>query len=1127
MRFMGIRYLFGRSCPAKTQYIIDEIKSELLMNHLKNIVVLVPEQFTLHAEQALIKGLTVPGIINVQVLSISRLVQIVKTSVGGITHSRLNPSGKFMVIRSILNDISEQLRVYGSICRQEGFIINIDKIITEFKQLNISPEDLWEEATKCQDNTLLAHKLIDIHLIYSHYSNYCKDQFIDNEDEGTILCEKIHLLEDISSTKFWVHFFPSYLPHTIQVLKRISILAEEIIVSINYDRMSSRQASEVSLFCLSVYQQLHKFAQENHIKEMLEDMDAGQCNSSLSTEISHIADEFFAYPYAVFQDEPRDILVYESRNRFEEIQIIANRIHVMVSNNNWRWRDIAIICNDITSYQPHIKQQFKQIEIPYFIDQNRSIMNHPLIRFILSTFDILVQGFRYDHIVSYIKTGLTTLSIEDGEALENYALKYGISGNQWKRAFVKGEADKLEYFESLRLIVVEPLLRLEAALNKNHESQAMTRELYQYISFLSVHDILENDLAELFGQGKYEEVSEYSQIWNILLDVMDQIYEFMGNINLSIKEYKGIIETGMKVHSISVIPPTLDQVFIGDVKGSINEDIRVLFIIGANDGVLPAITNQAGLLPEDETQSLSIFAKNSTVDRSVYNIEEDYFIYQKLCLPKEKLIISYAQADNEGKSLKPSLLINRFKQLFPQLKIQRDWVQAENTSWSSAGAALELLLKALRTKTDGIQIAEHWQEVFDWYRSQNEWQDQLSLIVQGIGYSNQFDKLSSNIGDEKKELVLSASRLESFNNCPFAYFIQYLIRPQERKEYKIAALEMGDLFHRGIKEFFNRIETTDALRKKDIAEPVISQLTDEVFTDLISDYREQIFTVSDRNAYMGKRLKQIAEHATAVLWNHLVNSEFLPVAWEIAFGRDSILPPLSYKLNSEVLLSIEGIIDRVDICDSEDNSYVRIIDYKTGDSKLKLDRVYYGFDLQLFLYLKAVLQGARGFKRKALIPAGVYYFQIDDPWVENSGFLSDTDFLRAQKHRMKGYCLDEIEIIKKMDSNLEKNSNIIPVSINSDHSIAKNSYVISQTNIMKLNKHIDNMICALGEEIWRGTIKIHPQRYKENTACQYCGFGAICQFDPSMNENKYRNLKPLTSQEVLGIIGEEAGCDLK
>ncbi|MDD3890060.1 MAG: helicase-exonuclease AddAB subunit AddB [Syntrophomonadaceae bacterium] len=1121
---MTVRYVMGRACKGKSHYILNEIRKNLQRNNGEKLFLIVPEQFTLQAERDLIEKLGLPGIMDVEVLSFTRLAERVFAEAGGLNRVLLNNQGKNMILKKIIDDHAHQLCLYQKAAKQEGFITRFSDLITELKQNEVTSEKLRELISQSEDEAILSRKLNDIAIIYEQFTEYLKGRYIDTEDFVNLFIDKIKVAHLLNNSLVWIDGFTTFSSQSLKIIEEIMLKARETVISFTMD--FSGQERDRDLFVLSrrSYNRIHDLAVSNNLKEEIIRVDSSTADSFKKQEILHLESELYAYPYQVYKDSIENIEVFAASNIYMEVEQVAARIISMVRNQGCRWKDIAVICNDLDVYGSLIKRVFHEYQIPWFMDEKRDIMDNPIIILVLSLLDITQRGYRYEDVFRFIKTGFSDLEIDASELLENYVLKYGIRGNRWEKEFTFGDKEEnLEQLNEWRLTVSQRLIELEGALQGKKTYAQITKVLFEILEQMNIPDKIAAKVNQLRDSNYYALASENARIWNIVIEIFDQVFEILGDQEVSLKEYRRVLEAGFQSYELGIIPTTIDEVFIGNIQRSKSQDIKALFVMGVNDGVLPSNKEADGILTGEEKELLQGQGMELGLNREMKSLEEKFLIYSAITKPAEFLWFSFPLADEEGRALRPSLIIERLKRIFSQLQIKTDILNDRQTQLqtvSTPESTFKYLVENLRQELDGSSMEPFWWDVYSWYYSEENWQKTLASTVKGFFHQNQESYINQNKVRHLYKLPLrtSISRLEQFVACPFAHFIRYGLRPQERKMYIVEAPDIGSIFHDAIADFASNLDDNN-IDWFTLEKDACVTLIDKVMDKQLAEYGSEILTSTYRYKYMVTRLKRISRRAVWTLTEHLQSGKFTPLGHEIRFGEGGILPAIEVELEEGEKLYLEGRIDRVDILEDDSSLYVKIIDYKSGDKKLKLSDIYYGLALQLLIYLKAVLYSKSIRENQLVKPAGILYFKIDDPMVNSEEkIVANIEEQIAKELKMKGLLLKDVKVVRDMDRDIQGYSSIIPIGLNKDDKFYSNSSVIEEEDFLALIRHVENLVKEIGEEIIKGKITIEPVKTEQYEQCQYCKYRAICQFDQLFASNNFRHIRTVKDEAVISKI---------
>ncbi len=1122
---MKVRYVVGRSGSGKSHLVLKEIK-EKINNDNTNLILIVPEQFTLQGERDLIHKMELPGIIDVNVLSFTRLAHKVFNEVGGLTRTHLNEQGKSILLRKIIDESEKTLNIYKKAANKEGFIAMFSQLISEFKQHDISSMELREELLLMEEE-LLSQKIMDIITIYEGFDSYIEGRYIDSEDYLNLLIEKMGQANFLKDAEIWIDGFTTFTPQTYRILEKLISMAKKVTITFTMEFSGKGRDGDLFQIPEKTYERIMDISMNLGIPGEIIDLDKDSLDyRNKIPEIQHLEKEIFAYPYNSFNFTSNNITLFSGMSYLSEVEHVVAKIVSLVRDSGYRWKDIALICNDMDSYGMLIKRVFNEYDIPCFLDIKRSIMENPIVELILSSLAIVQKGFRYEDVFRYLKTGFSDIEVDTYELLENYVLQYGIRGNKWKEPFEYGENQPLDVLNLAREKFVIPFLKLEKRIKNKKTIGEISKAIFEFLKELKVPEKLESWIDLLREQGAYEYVNENTQIWNIVLDILDQLVEIMGDQKVSLKKYSRMVEEGFSSVELGIIPTTIDQVLVGTVQRSKSHDIKALFVIGANDGVLPSKKDEDRILSDEDRVILKSKGIELGNDREKSSNLEKFNIYSVFSKPTDFFWMSYALADQEGKALRPSILVDRLKKLFKNINVYSDISDDfDDLLISIPGGTFKHMVEKLRMEIEGKSMNELWWGVYGWYYNNEAWDMKRKNIIEGLFHENQIKYMDKNYAERLYKLPIksSVSRLEQFINCPFAHFIKYGLRPTEREEYKIQAPDIGDIFHKSMEEFTNTLKE-EQLDWRSLEKEKCHSLTDQVVDKVVLGHRNGIMESTNRYKYLTNRLKRISRKALWTLTEHIKKSGFTPLEYEVAFGLNKAYPPIEIELMDGEKIYLEGRIDRVDILEEEEESFVKIIDYKSGDKDFSLSDVYNGLQLQLMIYLDAILNAQKKNSGKKVNPAGIFYFKIDDPMVKTEEKIVEKVEKEIQKKfKMKGLVLKDAKIVKELDKDISGYSSVIPVGLNKNNEFYSNSSVVDYKEFIGLIDHVKKLIKEITKEMLNGKISIEPIKNGKKVACTYCPYGGICQFDTMLEENNYKNIKKLTDEEILAKVSSEGG----
>ncbi len=1150
---MSLQFIYGRAGSGKTFQCLNQIKSKLLENKSKKLVLLVPEQYTLQAERDLINVLKTGGILKTEVLSFRRMAYRVLNEVGGITYPHLHPAGKCMIIYRILDKMKDEFAIFQKSANCKGFVNTISTLITELKRYNVHPDNLDSVLKHLDEENYLKYKLNEIKLIYTEFENILSKSYRDADDELTVLAGKLDETHMYDAAEIWIDGFSGFTPQEYAVISKLMQKADKLYITICTDVLEDERGIDLS--------DVFSSAKKSYRK--LIDI-AGNSNTAVlspiglngvkpprfkdSEELRWLEDNYNSYSYKCYQKSTKDIELFESVNIYSEIEECARDIIMQCRDNGLRYKDITVVTRNLAGYENLIEVIFEQYEIPCFIDSKTEITNHPLVRLVLSMLDIFIENWSYETVFRYLKSGLTGIEDTRIDVIENYVLACGIRGIRWTKnkdweTSIDLVADDKRSIENEQMLleinrtrseICEPLLRFRGKIKGRKKATEFCSCLYEFLVEIGVQNRIEEQIDQFNNNGLLKLANEYEQVWNILMDVFDQIVEVMGDETFGLERFTNTLKIGLAEYKISTIPASLDQVLVGSVEHSRSHEIKALYVLGTNDGIFPSAGIKEGILSDADRRILNNNGIELASDTKTQVFDEQQLIYRTLSTPKNFLRLSWPIADHEGKTMRPSIIISRIKKLFPKIteKSNLQKVLNENqiiAAISSPIPAFNQLVSALRQKNDGADISEIWSEVFSWFSKLPNWNERCEIMLKALKHKNvalpvNISKIQELYGSNAYS---SVSRLEKYTSCPFAYYIQYGLGARERKIYQMSPPDVGTFMHTVIERFSKMLEEQNISWRafdKDWCEKQIAIIVDK----LLESMRNTIIGGSKRFRTLTARLKRVVTRSVWLIAEHIRMSSFDPIGYEIDFGEGGNYPPIVIELGSGKKVTLVGRIDRVDALKTDDGTYLRIVDYKSGNKDFKLCDVYYGLQMQLITYLDALWENAEKQNQDKVIPAGMLYFKIDDPIINsnNTATAEEIEMSIMKKLKMKGLLLADVQLIKHMDNTIEGSSKIIPARINKGDTLGKSS-IASLDQFLVLRTYIRKLLKDMCTEMMKGNVPIKPYKKKKLTSCQYCSFSSVCQFDLTQKENSFNMLYDREDEAVwklmAGLPEEENG----
>ena len=1087
---MGLRFIYGKAGTGKSTYCFNEIKEHIKNN--EKIYIITPEQFSYSAEKRLLEVIDTPASINAEVISFNRMANRVFTEVGGLRDILISKSGRAMIIYSILEKEKKNLKFLGS---SNDNIELVLKEITELKKHNINPEKIDDEINKIE-NIALKEKLEDINNIFKKYENIMKNKFIDEEDVLTKLYQKIPESKMFDNSIVYIDEFAGFTKQEYNILTEILKKAKQVNITLCTDNLEENTEKESDIFYFNKqFKKLLTDCVQIVNKKQEKSIFLNEKYRFKNSELNHLEENIYSKIYKKYEKENKNIKLFLANSPYTEIEHVAQEINKLIREEKYKYNEIAIITKNIDNVQNVVKAIFSKYNIPIFIDEKSEITENIVIKYVLAILEIFTTNWNTEAVFNYIKSGFLELEKNEIYKIEKYCQKSGINRNKWYK-------NEWHQNEEIRKRIVNPLLELKKEIDKEKTAKKITEKLYKYLLKNNIQIKLNEKIEKLKRIGENEIAEEYKSSLDILIDVFDEIAEFFQDEKISLDTYKEILKIGLKNKELGKIPQNIDQVILGDVDRTRSHKVKVVFIIGINDGMFPSVNKNEGFLNDKDREILkqnNLEIAKGTLD----NLYEDQFnIYKALTTAEKKLYLSYTSSNKEGAALRPSVIISKIKKIFPKLEEESDII-TKKSFITNQNATFEELLKNIRKLKDGEEIDDIWIDVYNWYKQNLYWKNKLNYSLKGLEYSNKAEKINEK--NIKKlygnTLKTSVSRMEQYRKCPFSFHLKYGLKVKETEEYKLNAIDTGSFMHDVVDTFFERVQDIDGIENEDI-----EKIVEEIINEKLKLEKNYIFSSSAKFIILTNRLKKTIKESIKYIVYQMKLSDFKVAGNEVEF--------VSKMENVEII----GKIDRIDIGTNEGQEFIRIIDYKSSEKSIDLNQMLAGTQIQLLTYIDAISN------QKNKQPAGILYFNLIEPIIKESKNLSDEEIEERirKSFKMNGLILADIKIIKMMDRKLEKGaSNIVPVYLDKDGNISKNrSSTVTKEQFTNLQKTIRRIIKQIAKEILSGKIDIKPiyDKTKKTSTCKYCEYKTICAFNP--NINKYEYLQNKSKETILEEIKE-------
>lgn len=1125
---MSLQLILGGSGAGKTTLMYKNIIKQSLEYPDRRFFILVPEQFTMQTQKDIVTMHPQHGTMNIDIVSFQRLAYRVFEELAVENLEVLDDMGKSMVLRKVAAGLKRQLKLFSGHLNQNGFVSQLKSMLSEFYQYGITPQLLKEMAPRA-GTPLLSRKLEDFSVIYQGFSDYIKDHYITTEEVLDVCCRVLPDSGLIAGSVIALDGYTGFTPVQYRLMELFLVHAAQVTVTVTCDQPASLQGKVGmhSLFYMSS-QVVNRLTEAARVKkvEKLEDIWCGQQPAYRfrhSPELDFMQQHLFRYSYCRYQGPMSGHLeLYQASGLTEEIRCVVHKIIRMVQEEDLRYRDVAVITGDPAGYGKEITHQFEQNRIPFFMDDKRNVLDNPMVELIRGALEVIIRDFSYEGVFRYLRSGLVTPEQELTDRMENYVLAFGIRGYQkwntpWERVGRAWKNLNLTELNAFREQVMGPLSVLRGEFRRDDVTVGvMTDAVLQLLDTCAAEEKLQAYREYFNDRGEYRLAREYGQVYEMVRELLLRLKQLLGDESVSRREFARILDAGFEELSLGVIPAAVDRVVVGDITRTRLAHVKVLFFVGVNDGIVPMRKEHGTLLSDKEREFFGNHRIELAPTAREDSFRQRFYLYLMMTKPEQKLVLSYSVMGTDGKGRRASHLIGELRQMFPALLVTECRRELQEGIYSAAEAR-QMLIEGLR-QFPQVTGRDELLEVYRWFAASDDYRAEAEKLVEAAFYAYQKQGIGHAAASALYGRIVggSVTRLEQYAACAYAHFLRYGLELMERQRYELAAADIGNLFHDSIDLCFQKIKAagrdwrtvTDEERKRLVTD-CVEQVTGE--------YGNTILNSSSRNAYLSRRVEKITQRTVWALQQQIIKGDFTPAGFEVSFSAADNLKAMKISLSDEEALHLRGRIDRLDLCQDEEHVYVKIIDYKSGSTSFDLAALYYGLQLQLVVYMDAVMElTGQHYPDKEVVPAGIFYYNIRDPIIQKGTVRVpaeiDAEILRQLK--MNGLVNSEPEVIRHLDHDIEKESDIIPVVLKNGEVQAGRSSVATRERFEKLRTYVQQKMQETGREILAGEIGTMPYKSGPRTACDYCPYHAVCGFDKKTAGFEYRRLRSRKTEEV-------------
>ncbi len=1134
---MSLRFYFGPSGSGKSRQLYEEILKRAGENPKQNFLVIVPDQFTMQTQKDLVTLSQSGGILNIDVLSFGRLSHRILEEVGWENVPVLDDTGKSLVLQRVAAGMREDLPTLGSLLNRQGYIHEVKSAISEFMQYGIGTEDVSRLIEFAGKRGALVQKLKDLEKLYKGFVDYIHGNFITTEEKLDVLARSLEKSKLLPGSVVIFDGFTGFTPIQNRLIQELMRLCGEVIVTVTLGAGEDPyvQDGEQKLFHLSkkTVADLDRLAKEAGVGRDKDVFIGKEVNHRFADApaLAHLERNLFRYPYETYEGTQKEIRIFEAVSPREEVQQTGLEICRLIREEGLAYRDIAVILGDLESYAPHVEAEFASMGLPCFLDATKGLVLNPMIEYIKSALELFEKDFSYTAVFHYLRSGLADMEPEEVDELENYCIQTGLRGySRWSRLFVHRTRQMGQNEEILSRLNAsrEKLVGQVAMLHLSGKAPAReyVDKLYEFLVANQVQQKLVAYQTRFEEAGDLVKAREYAQIYRLVMELLEQIHAMLGEEEITLAEFKDILEAGFGEIQVGTIPQNVDRITVGDMERTRLKQVKALFFLGVNDGNIPKNTSKGGIISDMDRE----FLRESDLELAPSPRQQMYiqrlYLYLNMTKPSKRLYLSYAKVNSGGKSIRPAYLIEVVQNLFPGMEVEYPQNRPITEQIVGVYQGRAFLADSLRSYAEGSLRAEAERTFFTVYQVYGSEavcadRDRLAKAAftryKDTGISRMVARLLYG-----QRLQNSVTRLETFAACAYRHFLQYGLSLKERQEFGFENVDMGNVYHAVLEIFGEKLEE-QGYTWFDFPAEFARKTVHEGLEAYAAVYGDTVLYSSARNEYAIKRMERILTRTVFTLQNQLKKGKFTPSEYEFSFHSADNLASVNVALSEDERMHLQGRIDRIDTAEDDSHVYVKVVDYKSGNKQFDLVALYYGLQLQLVVYMNAAMEMERTkHPDKEVVPAALLYYHIDDPMVEAAQEISAEELNDkiVSQLRMNGVVNADPDIVNKLDAFMGDKSDVIPVARKKNGEFTATSGIMSAEEIQLVSGYVNKKIREIGRKMLDGCISVNPYEKGITQACTYCSYKNVCGFDPAIPGYEKRKLKDYSAGEIFQMMKE-------
>lgn len=1109
-----LNLIIGAKSSGKTRCVHSLIAEHILGGD--STMIIVPKQFTFDTDKGILSLLGARAASETEVLSFSRLCQIALSNYGGITQPVAKKGTAQILMSLALESLQDKLTVFAKHKNEIALVTGLIKEIDEMKNKGVTAGDL-ERAAAASDDSLLRAKLEETALIWRTYEAVMSEKWFDDTDMLEKVCDILSQTDFFDGKVIAVDGFALFTAPEYKLIELMLRKAKALYISLCSDDITD--SSDLSAFSI-----VNKTARRLRLI-------AGNCGAGVgkiirlqrqkeafSPEMLHLEKSIYKMEYTAFEEETDKVTIIQSDTADNECDAVARQIKALIRQGQYRCRDIAVVYRSDEKYEQKIKASFKKYSLPFFRDRRQPIINQPLIAYVRNLLMIMAQGYNSDYILRLIKTGLTGLEEDEKAEIENYIYTWDISGKRWLSPFTgnpegfgqtQGEKQqaRLEQINKIREKIIAPLYALRQELSSVSGKKA-AEVIYYHLRDCEIDERLKSYALSLEESGFNELALEQEQVWDILMEILDEMANALGDRPVSVLRFLELFDLVTAGKSLGKLPDGFDEIHVCSGDRILTKSAKAVFLVGMNASVFPLEQKSTGLFTSEEKKKLLESELELSDTARDLAIKERFICYNALSSASEQICLSYSTSSGASDKLTESECVISIANIFPRCQRINTVVQGAESLIESEQSAFELLAKLWQSEGDEKAT------LLEYFKDKEQYRGRLEALYRATSEKNfAFENKKTAQKLFGRDMYFSASQLEVYSKCPFMYFCRYGIKAMPRAKASLDASLGGTVVHYVLEMVLKGHKGRDFLTLSD------DEINNEIKLHL-RQYMEKYMGPEEemplRFSYLYGRMLKVLQHLFKRLVAEFENSDFEPCDFELNIGRNETVKPFTLELE-EGSVALIGQVDRVDKMDKDGKRYIRIVDYKTGLKEFNLSDVFYGINMQMLLYLISIWRGGTEFYEN-ITPGGILYFpaRLSPCNVERSDSEEKRQQKRMSKGKMNGMLVLDGDNISSMDKS--NKSVFIPVKIDSKTGQIKGNF-ITLSQLERLGEIIDGVIRDMGDSLHKGLVPARPiYGIGHGETCTWCDYKDVCLKE----KPEIRYAEKRSHEECLDLLrGEE------